>query len=87
MILEEMKTCLEQADAVIITTPDPKFKALRAADFPKKDQPILVYDCWRILLGKLETANHIRYIPLGIGMDKEISEARLKKMWSDPEEV
>lgn len=87
MILEDMKTCLEQADAVVITTPDPKFSALQASDFPQKDPPVIVYDCWRILLGKLETAQHIRYIPLGIGMDEETNKARLKNMWNSPEEL
>ena len=87
MILDDMKACLEQADAVVITTPDPKFRALQITDFPQKDPPIIIYDCWRILRGKFESIQNIRYIPLGIGMDEEANISRLKRMWGDPEEL
>ena len=68
VILEDVGSCLQQADAVVITTPDPEFCALQQTDFPKKIPPLVVYDCWRILREKLESSPHVRYIPLGVGI-------------------
>ncbi len=59
--------CLQEADAVVITTPDPQFGALEAASFPARRPPMLVYDCWRLLRSKLAAASHVRYVPLGVG--------------------
>ena len=86
IILDDLHTCLDEADAVVITTPDPEFRALRLADFPQKQPPILVYDCWRILREKLAGSPNIRYIPLGMGVEDEKNADRLKKLWSEPEE-
>ncbi len=86
IILDDLHECLEQADLIVISTPDPKFRALTLADFPQRTPPVQVYDCWRILREQLEGAPNIRYIPLGIGSDDEKNKARLKIMWSSPEE-
>lgn len=59
--------CLEQANAVIITNPSREFSALQPGDFPRKQEPLLVFDCWRILRKKLEACSWIQYIPLGVG--------------------
>jgi UDPglucose 6-dehydrogenase len=83
VILEDVSSCLQQADAIVITTPDPEFRALQPTDFPKKDPPVVVYDCWRILREKLESSSHVRYIPLGVGTDESTHSARLKELWSN----
>ena len=87
VIVEDIKSCLEQADAVVITTPDPKFRALQLTDFPQNKTPILVYDCWRILREKLQGSPNIRYIPLGMSIEDEKNADKLKKLWSEPEEL
>jgi hypothetical protein len=78
---------LEQSDAVVITTPDPKFRALQLVDFPQKKPPILVYDCWRILREQLQGSPNIRYIPLGMCIEDEKNEDMLKKLWNEPKEL
>jgi len=79
---------LQQADAVVITTPDLEFQALRPTDFPQKDTPIIVYDCWRILREKLETASHVRYIPLGVSIDEKANRAGpLISLWGNSHET
>ncbi len=83
VMLENVASCLQQADAVVITTPDPEFRALQPADFPQKNPPVVVYDCWRILRQKLEPVSHVRYVPLGIDIDDEANSARLKKLWNN----
>jgi UDPglucose 6-dehydrogenase len=83
VVLEDVQSCLQQADAVVITTPDPTFRALEICSFPEKNPRLVVLDCWRILRRKLESTSHVRYIPLGIGIHDESNGARLSKMWSD----
>lgn len=85
VILEDIATCINQADVVVISNPDPKFSSLGLDDFPVKTPPVVVFDCWRILRKKLEAAPHIRYVPLGIGVDNEVNRNRLKKLWSEGE--
>lgn len=85
VLLEQVIPCLQQADVVVIATPDPEFRALKPDDFPRKNPPVVVYDCWRVLREKLESASHVRYIPLGVGIDDEASGARLQALWAtDP---
>jgi len=83
VVLESAASCLQQANAVVITTPDPEFRALQASDFPQKNPQVVVYDCWRILREEFESASHVRYIPLGIGIDDEGNSARLKALWGN----
>jgi len=83
IVLEDLHACLQQADAVVIATPDPKFRALQPADFPDKNPQVVVYDCWRILREKLKSASHVRYLALGVGTDEASHTARLEALWSD----
>jgi hypothetical protein len=83
VILEDVSSCLLQADVVVITTPDPEFQDLQPSDFLNRTPPVVVYDCWRILREKLEPASHIRYIPLGIGIDDEVNGTRLLALWAN----
>jgi hypothetical protein len=55
------------ADAVVIANPDPRFAALRAADFPARKDPVLVLDCWRLLRDELPTSARVRYVGVGLG--------------------
>jgi len=88
IVLDDIKSCLQQADAVVITTPDPEFQALRPTDFPQKDTSIIVYDCWRILREKLETASHVRYIPLGVSIDENANRAGpLISLWGNSQQT
>lgn len=83
VVLEDLNACLQQADAVVITTPDPQFRALGPLDFPHKTPQVVVYDCWRILRAKLASASHLRYVALGVGTDEASHGTRLKNLWND----
>ena len=83
IILEDVESCLQQADVVVITTPDSEFKALQEADFPKKDPPVIVYDCWRILIDTLKSAKHLHYIPLGVSIDDDSNRDKLMMLWGN----
>lgn len=79
---DALPACLAAAEAVVVANPDPAFKALRAVDFPMREQPIIVFDCWRILRGALSGQPHLRYVPLGLGACDSALAARLEALWA-----
>lgn len=81
VVLDSIDECLRQADAVLITTPDPFFKTLTAQQFATESSPVLVLDLWRILQDKLSGQKHIKYIPFGNGTDDVENTARLNELW------
>jgi hypothetical protein len=85
VILDSIAECLAQADVVIITSPDPAYKALGPADFDN-GRPVTVVDCWRILADSLADAPHVRYLGVGLGVDDEASAERLRQLWTLPAE-
>ncbi|MCE5249351.1 nucleotide sugar dehydrogenase [bacterium] len=81
VILDSLRECLDQADVVLITTPDPEFKALRAEDFG--DKKVVVFDFWRILEKELAGKATIRYIPVGRSVDDKTNRDRLFSLWNN----
>ena len=81
VVLDTVEECLKQAEAVIITTPDPHFKSLTPEMFVNERSNILVLDLWRILQDKLSGQKHIKYIPFGNGTDDAESTAKLNELW------
>lgn len=81
VVLDSVAECLKQADAVLVTTPDPYFDSLTADDFENQNSRVLVFDFWRRLQSKLANAKHVDYIPFGNGVDDEQNTARLKELW------
>lgn len=85
VVLDSLKECLSQAEAVLITTPDPVFKALSETDFRNEWSEVLVFDFWRLLKDKLEGHPHIKYVGIGTSENDAANTARLKKLWwGDP---
>jgi UDPglucose 6-dehydrogenase len=83
VVLDSVAECLAQADVVIVTTPDPVFRSLTAADFPDRTPPITVVDCWRNHKAALNGHAHIKYMPLGCSTDDAENASRLANLW-DP---
>jgi len=86
VVLDSIEECLAQAEAVLITTPDPRFKELTAADFRNEWAKVIVYDFWRILKKELESAGHIDYVPIGKSREDAENTRRLKDLWCGPDE-
>jgi len=82
VILDSVRDCLEQAEVVLITTPDPAFRALTAADFSNKESTVTVVDFWRILDKELAGRPNIRYIPIGRSVNDAANAARLDELWN-----
>ena len=81
VVLDSLADCLAQAEVVLITTPDPEFKALSADDF--KGKQTTVVDFWRILDDKLSNKCHIRYVPIGRSTDDAANAERLAGIWNN----
>jgi len=84
LVLDSLENCLAQADVVLITTPDPAFKALRHSHFRRN--PVTVIDFWRILDAELAGKQGIRCIPIGRSVDDATNAARLEQLWGNTKE-
>jgi UDPglucose 6-dehydrogenase len=82
-VLNSIKECLARADIVLITTPDPVFRTLSAADF-NAHRPVQVIDFWRILDKQLAGRASIRYIPVGRSVEDGANAMRLAELWGNP---
>src|SRR5712691_11693468 len=83
VILPSAQDCIAQAHAILITTPDPAFHALRAADFTSRESSVTVVDFWRILDKELAGQPNISYVPIGRSVDEAVNAARLAELWRD----
>jgi UDPglucose 6-dehydrogenase len=81
VVLDSLKACLDQADVVLITTPDPEFKALRGEDFLRGKQSVTVVDFWRVLPASVAETRGLTVIPIGRSLDESANETRLAKLW------
>lgn len=81
VILDAARKCLEQAEIVLITTADPEFKKLTAADFTANGKTVIVYDFWRILKDELSEKEKIEYNPIGYSRNDERQSAFLTELW------
>ena len=86
VVLDSIEKCLEQADAVLIATPDPAFKDLKAADFRQDLAEVLVIDFWRLLKSNLSGAQNIKYVAFGESEDDAANTERLKDLWGGAEQ-
>ncbi|MEP6847686.1 MAG: nucleotide sugar dehydrogenase [Acidobacteriota bacterium] len=81
IVFDSLKECLKQAEAVLITTPDPAFCSLKAEDFINEWQKVLVVDFWRILSSELEDKPRVDYIAIGRSSGDQVNSERLKMLW------
>jgi UDPglucose 6-dehydrogenase len=81
LIMDSPRDCIRDADVVLIATPDPAFKNLRAADFRSEGRSVLVVDFWRLLSDELQGADGIRYVPYGRGIDA--TEDLFQQLWGE----
>lgn len=83
VVLDTIEECLAQAEAVLITTPDPAFQSLNAESFRNEWAEVLVVDFWRILRKQLQTASGIKYLGIGLSEDDAVNHTRLKSIWCE----
>ena len=83
MLTSNLSEALENADAVVVTTPNPVYLQIVPHDLPSKSQPILVLDPWRCLPPCWREDKQIRYLALGRGSSMD-GEAVLRQKWGQP---
>jgi UDPglucose 6-dehydrogenase len=81
VVLDSIEECLSQAEAVLITTPDPAFVDLTADDFKNEWAEVLVMDFWRLLRNQLENKPGIKYLAVGLSESDAENTKRLKTLW------
>ena len=76
-VMESVWECIDRADIVIVSTPDPCFATLNEEDFCGGSGTKVVYDAWRILR-KLEGSENVEYFAIGLGrsLEEDASEFR-----------
>lgn len=75
-VSESLPQCLACAQVVIIATPDPVFKGLKAADILGDKDHVVVLDCWRILAHELRGNDRIRYLSLGVNLASKLQQTQ-----------
>jgi UDPglucose 6-dehydrogenase len=81
-VTDDLVAALGRADAVLITTPDPVYRALTPGSFNGKPRPVVVVDFWRILRDRLSADDHIHYVATGRSRDDAANAARLAALWA-----
>jgi UDPglucose 6-dehydrogenase len=82
VVLDTLDSCLTQADVILVTTPDPEFLRLSAADLLSEKESVIVVDFWRQLDPGVRQTRGINYIPFGRNLDDAASKVRLRDLWS-----
>jgi UDPglucose 6-dehydrogenase len=81
VVLNSLTDCLAQADVLLITTPDPVFRALDIKDFINH-RTTTVVDFWRILDKKIRDLPFVNYVPIGRSRNDLASDATLSDLWN-----
>ena len=87
LIAESLDQCLQDADAVLVTTRDDAFRNLTAANFLRGRSQVTVVDFWRCLSDSVATAAGIRYVPIGRCLDDESAAEGIRRLWANNVEL
>jgi UDPglucose 6-dehydrogenase len=79
--------CLQGAEIVLLTTPDPAFGELTRQDLGRASQGAVFLDVWRILDSELVSDCGLRYIATGRSSDDLLNATRLLELWSSSQQV
>jgi UDPglucose 6-dehydrogenase len=80
-LTSDLAEALQDADAMVVTTPDPAYLGLSPALLTERDKPLLVLDPWRCLSTSLREDTRIRYVALGRGLP-DLEENVLRRKWA-----
>ncbi len=82
VIMESMSACMKDADAIIITNPDPEFYNCDDGILSECKDGALIFDCWRVWRKKMVAINRVHYVAYGVGSDAAMNSELLKNLWS-----
>jgi UDPglucose 6-dehydrogenase len=82
LILDTPDACIKQAEFIFVTTPDPVYQKLTAAELKGNRASVTIVDFWRILDKEVSGKPGIRYIPIGRSRDEVANTKRLAALWN-----
>jgi UDPglucose 6-dehydrogenase len=82
LVAETIEAALADAALVVVTTPDARFRTLRAEDFLGGKEAVTVVDCWRCLDPGVASHSKINYVPLGRCVDDAPAASVLESIWA-----
>lgn len=83
-LVQDVAAVVEDADVVVVATPDPVFAAFDWADALAQRPSLQVLDCWRLLARKVPAAAADRYHVVGRNDDPAQAHAELAALWQAP---
>ena len=81
LVTDSIAACLQDAECVLVTTPDDVYKALKPADFLGAKKSVTVVDFWRCLSDAIRNHPAIRYVPMGRCIDDAAAIGKLDGLW------
>jgi UDPglucose 6-dehydrogenase len=81
LVADSLSACLQDAECVLITTPDDAYKALQPVDFIGTKSSVTVVDFWRCLPAAVRTHPQIQYVPMGRCLDDAMAVGQLETLW------
>ena len=75
--------CLQDAECVLVTTPDDVYKSLKPEDFIGNKEMVTVVDFWRCLPESIRCHAKIRYVPMGCCIEDASAKNRLERLWRE----
>ncbi len=82
IVSEYLAEALQDANVVLITTPDSVFKNLTVKDILGKKEKVTVVDFWRCLSEEVRVHPSINYIGMGRYREELSAQARLHELWA-----
>lgn len=83
LVTESVSDCLQDAECVLVTTPDDTYKALKPENFIGNKNTVTVVDFWRCLPETVRNHPKIRYVPMGRCLDDAEAIRKLDGLWGD----
>ena len=81
LVADSIASCLQDAESVLVATPDDVFKALKPEDFIGTKESVTVVDFWRCLPEPVRSHPAIRYVPMGRCIDDAAAIRKLDGLW------
>jgi UDPglucose 6-dehydrogenase len=81
LVSDSVAACLQDAECVLVTTPDDVYKALKPEDYIGNKESVTVVDFWRCLPESIRHHSKIRYVPMGRCLDDAEAITKLDGLW------
>ena len=83
LVSESLSGCLQDAECILVTTPDEVFKALKPEDFLGEKESVTIIDFWRCLPDAIQVHPKIQYVPVGRYAGHTEGIEKLCGLWSE----